>query len=96
MFSEFQIQRDFKGLAKAIAAVNASVGFETEQQGQRHNMKAEEFMWMNANDTEVFFKHRDTRNYVVFSPATGRLRIPKTSLSFNRGYFDSAVLESFK
>ena len=60
----------------------------------RNDVSAEEFMLMEGNETEVRFKHRDTRNYVILRRSipgdAWRLFVPMTKNAFFRGYFDKA------
>jgi len=89
----------FGVLSQMIAHRNSVEGFKTSTSKVRHDVDCGEFMLMCGNDkgqknTELQFKHRDTRNYVylrrdmdsVASP--WKLIVPVTNKPFNKGYFD--------
>jgi hypothetical protein len=83
----------FNELADLIVDRNRGMGFVVRNgAATRHDVVAAEFMLMEANDTRVHFKHRDTRNYVIMNRSwpdeAWKLHIPSTGNSFMKGFFD--------
>jgi len=56
--------------------------------GSRRYAFVGEFMLMDVSGRVVFFKHRDTRNYIYMDKLTGALSIPVGGY-FHRGTFDA-------
>lgn len=90
-YTQEQITDIFSLLEPLIESHNLADGFLTETT-PRHDVEANEFMLMCGNDTELQFKHRDTRNYIYlrcnWPDDPWKLIVPVTSRPFNLGKFD--------
>jgi len=56
--------------------------------GSTRYATADEFMLMDVSGDIVYFKHRDTRNYIYMKKRTGELHVPIGGY-FHRGTFDA-------
>ena len=87
-----EIAFNFGILSRLIAIRNRAKGFQTRRNHTRHDVDIGEFMLMLGNETELQFKHRNTRNYVYLRRSIPgdpwELVVPVTSKSFNLGLFD--------